>query len=74
VVLTSALGTKVMKGEALAGITLFIGEGEREEAVPVLHVGDGRLTACQSTGDTACRVPLPRVTDRWLLVGFFNLA
>jgi hypothetical protein len=53
-VLTSALGSKVMKWEASTNITLFIGEGEREEAVLVLHIGDSQLMAHRSDGDTTC--------------------
>jgi hypothetical protein len=34
--------------ETSAGFFLLIGGGERDGVVPVLHVGDGRLMACQS--------------------------
>jgi hypothetical protein len=54
VVLTSALGKEVAKEEASAGITLFIGEGEREEAAPVPHVGVRMPAACR-TGWTTVR-------------------
>jgi hypothetical protein len=42
-----------MKREASADIALVTGEGEREEAVPVPHVGDGRPMARWSGGDAA---------------------
>jgi hypothetical protein len=42
----------------LVGVFPFIGGGEREEVVPVSHVGDGRPTTHQSGGD-AVRHPVP---------------
>jgi hypothetical protein len=48
-----ALGRKATKGEASAGVTLFIGEGEREETIHVPQVGDDWPTAHRSDGDAA---------------------
>jgi hypothetical protein len=54
------------KKEALTGVVLFIGEGDREEVILVPHIGDSRPTACRSGGNTVQhQVPLPQVIDQW---------
>jgi hypothetical protein len=60
VVLTLALGKEVVKEEASADVTLFIGEGEREreEVAPVLHIGV-RMPATSRTVWTMTRCWVP---------------
>jgi hypothetical protein len=42
----------VMEWEALAGVVIFIGEGEREGVVLVPHVGDHTPALSQTSSDT----------------------
>jgi hypothetical protein len=72
--LTSALEKEVAKEEGSAGISLFIGEVEREEAAPVPHVGVSTPVACR-TGWTMAwrRVPYPRSLTGGPRLVFSNL-
>jgi hypothetical protein len=78
VVLTLALGKEVAKEEASAGVTHFIGEGEREreEASLVPPIGVSRLTACRSDRDATRvgreRLPCPCAADGWARDRFQN--
>jgi hypothetical protein len=49
------LGKEPAKQEATTDVTLFIGEGEREEATPVPHVCVRMLTASRTGWTTAWR-------------------
>jgi hypothetical protein len=73
VVLTSVMGKEVAKAKALAGISHFIGKGEREAAATVPHVGvrmPGGLPDLLDQGMASG--PLSRVTDRWASVNDFK--
>jgi hypothetical protein len=55
-----------MGKESSAGFFLLIGGGEREGVVPVLHVNNGRLTACRSCGNVVQhRSPVLGWTHAW---------
>jgi hypothetical protein len=48
-----------------------MGEGEKEEVVPVLHIRDGRLMAHRSSRDAACiRFPCLRSMNGGPQLGF----
>jgi hypothetical protein len=70
VVLTSALGKEVVKEEASVNVTLFIRDGEREEAAPASHIGVRTSAACRSDADAARAerewLPCPCATDWWV--------
>jgi hypothetical protein len=74
VVLTSALGKEVAKEEASAGVTLFIGEGEREEAALIPHISVRTPAACRTGWTTArLRAPFPKSLTGGSSVGAFKL-
>jgi hypothetical protein len=60
VVLTLTLGKEVVKEEALANVSHFIGKGEREAATTVPHIGVRMPVACRTGWSMARRrVPSP---------------
>jgi hypothetical protein len=52
-ILTTPLGKEVAREEASAGISHFIGDGEREEVAPVPHVGVRTPAACRTGSSMA---------------------